>query len=160
VAPSAAAVLYLSRPNPSSYCERTLFRNGDGGATWVPADAGLPADLRIEVLAVDPRDPDLVYIGTAGDVWRSADGGRSWSSTGPELAGQSVQFLLASAVPGRLYTVLGGRVLCSGDGGATWQDWSRGLRTLAVFSLTADPTDPRRIYAATLNGIWVLTETD
>jgi hypothetical protein len=51
-------------------------------------------------------------------------------------------------------------VLRSDDGGATWQSWSHGLQTPFVFSLAASPGDPHRIYAATRNGVWVLTGTD
>jgi photosystem II stability/assembly factor-like uncharacterized protein len=164
VAPSSAAVLYRASAkfDATSHCQGGVSRSDDGGATWVPADAGLP-DLRggIAALAVDPRDPDRVYAGTVGDgVWKSTDGGRSWSPTGAELAGQNILTLLVSAVPDRLYTVLGGRVFRSDDGGATWQVWSRGLRVTFIDQLVADPGDPRRIYVTTSNGVWALTETD
>ena len=161
VAPSSATVLYLAfgRINATTArCERAVSRSGDGGATWVPVDAGLP-DLWVPALAVDPRDPNLVYAATlGGGVWKSKDGGQSWSQAG--LAGQSIYVLLASTVPDRVYAAVGGRVFRSDDGGASWQSWSHGLQTSLVFSLAADPGDPHRIYAATTNGVWVLTETD
>jgi photosystem II stability/assembly factor-like uncharacterized protein len=160
VAPSSAMVLYLATGRfnaATSGCERSVIRSGDGGATWTAADAGLP-DLGVVPLAVDPADPGRVYAGTAGDgVWKSADGGQSWSRAG--LAGQSV-FVLLAAAPDRVYAVAGNRVFRSDDGGATWQARSRGLRVQGISALVADPGDPRRIYAATTNGVWALTETD
>jgi photosystem II stability/assembly factor-like uncharacterized protein len=161
VAPSATDVLYVASAHFTlTACEQSVLRSGDGGATWEPADAGLP-ELGVVPLAVDPRDPAQVYAGTAGDgVWKSADGGRSWSRAGTGLAGQSVFVLLASAIPGRVYAVAGNRVFRSDDGGASWQGWSRGLRVQGITALTADPGDPGRIYAATSNGVWTLRETD
>ncbi len=166
VAPSTASVLYLASAqfDATSHCHGGVSRSDDGGATWAPADAGLPGvDGGITALAVDPGDPDRVWAATAGfGVWKSTDGGQTWSQTGSQLADQNLFVLLASRVPVRLYTVPAGSVsvLRSDDGGATWQDWSRGLRVQSIFALVADPGDPRRIYAATSNGVWVLTETD
>jgi photosystem II stability/assembly factor-like uncharacterized protein len=146
-----------------------VARSGDGGATWTDASAGLPPEVASS-LTVDPRDPDVVYgvIGSAPalpvgeDIWKTVDGGRTWSPAGgAELADHTVSALLASTLSGRVYAVIDGtRVFRSDDGGATWQGWSRGLRTSSVFALTADPVDPSRIYAATANGVWVLTEGD
>jgi hypothetical protein len=34
------------------------------------------------------------------------------------------------------------------------------LQATKVYKLLIDPADPRRVYAATSGGIWVLTETD
>lgn len=162
VAPSAASVLYLASAqfDATSHCQGAVSRSDDGGATWTPADAGLPGvDGGIAALAVDPGNPNLVYAATVGfGVWKSTDGGHSWSQDG--LAGQNVDLLFASAVPGRLYSVLGSAVIRSDDGGATWQDWSRGLKAQGISALVADPADPHRIYAVTSNGVWVLTETD
>jgi photosystem II stability/assembly factor-like uncharacterized protein len=163
VSPSSAAVLYLALPryNPATArCEQAVLRSDDGGGTWAPAGAGLP-DLGIAALAVDAVDPDRVYAGTVGGgVWKSTDGGQSWSPAGAVLAGQSIYVLLASTVPDRVYAAAGGRVFRSDDGGTTWQSWSHGLQTPFVFSLAASPADPHRIYAATRNGVWVLTEND
>jgi photosystem II stability/assembly factor-like uncharacterized protein len=175
VAPSSPEVLYAggSGKSPAPYLCKPPFstrvaRSGDGGATWTDASAGLPLEVASSI-AVDPRDPNVVYVSIApgaalpeGDgVWKSTDGGQTWSRAGAGLAGRTASALLASTLSGRIYAVIDGtRVFRSDDGGATWQGWSRGLKTSAVFALTADPSDPSRIYAATANGVWVLTESD
>jgi photosystem II stability/assembly factor-like uncharacterized protein len=175
VAPSSPEVLYAggSGKSPAPYLCKPPYstrvaRSGDGGATWTDDSAGLPPEV-VSALAVDPRDPNVVYAGIgrgaalpAGDgVWKSTDGGRTWSRAGEELAGHTVSALLASTLSGRIYAVVdGNRVFRSDDGGASWQGWSRGLRAQGITALTADPGDPRRIYAATANGVWALTEND
>jgi photosystem II stability/assembly factor-like uncharacterized protein len=57
-----------------------FFRSDDGGATW----RRLSSDMALwgrgwyfEKLAVDPRDPDLVYVSNVS-VSRSSDGGQTW----------------------------------------------------------------------------------
>jgi photosystem II stability/assembly factor-like uncharacterized protein len=175
VAPASPEVIYAggSGKSPAPYLCHDPFslrvvRSDDGGATWTDVSAGLPGEV-VAALAVDPRDARIVYAGIGvgvafpeGDgVWKSTDGGRTWSRAGAELADHTVSTLLASTLSGRLYVVIdGNRVLRSDDGGASWQGWSRGLKTSAVTALTADPGDPRRIYAATANGGWAITEND
>ena len=53
-----------------------------GGASWVEkSGAGLP-DVPANVVAVDPNDAQVVYLGTEIGLYRSADGGQSWSRYG------------------------------------------------------------------------------
>jgi photosystem II stability/assembly factor-like uncharacterized protein len=63
-----------------------VYRSADGGATW--SHAGLGDSRHIGAILVDPRDPDVVLVAALGHlfgpnaqrgVFRSADGGRSWT---------------------------------------------------------------------------------
>ena len=117
-------------------------------------------------IAVDPRDPQRVYVGTMDDgLWLSDDGGASWREAGPsidearvlsvavsrshERAGVSVAY--AGTEPSNLYR--------SEDGGLSWQPlpalrelpsasswsfpprpWTHHVRTIALH-----PTDPEWI---------------
>jgi hypothetical protein len=50
-----------------------MLRSIDGGATWVPANDGLPL-LRVAAVGFDPADPDRVVVGTFGrGFFESAD---------------------------------------------------------------------------------------
>src|SRR5262245_3670787 len=55
----------------------TVFKSTDGGASWVPANSGLP-DHFIRALAIDPRTPSTIYAGTSGGVFKSVNGGGNW----------------------------------------------------------------------------------
>jgi photosystem II stability/assembly factor-like uncharacterized protein len=167
VAPSASEVVYLAGCKLSSPARSAVLRSGDGGATWTAAATGLPGQLAAK-LAVDPHDPDIVYVavgldnspGGPGDgVWKSTDGGQTWARTGAELAGRTVTALLASPAAGVVWAAVeGGRIFRSGDGGATWEDRTGGLQAFQVYQLEIDPADPRRVYAATSGGIWTLED--
>jgi len=49
------------------------------GQTYGPTE--VPVSGRVSAIAVDPTDPDIVYVGGAqGGVFRSFDGGQTWTS--------------------------------------------------------------------------------
>lgn len=94
--------------------------------------SGLDGGGFVNVVAVDPQDPNLLVAG--GDVsglHRSVDGGVSWSPANVGLWNLNqfhvadVQF--STAVPGRVYAAVGyrgqpgGGLMASDDDGATWR---------------------------------------
>lgn len=65
-----------------------VWKSTDAGKNWV--HMGLDATKQIPSILVDPRNPDLVMVAAQGNlhlrtdqrgVFRSTDGGRSWSKT-------------------------------------------------------------------------------
>ncbi len=53
-----------------------LFRSRNLGGTWLNADVGLFLNAALTV-AVDPRDPSQLLMGTDIGLYRSSNGGRS-----------------------------------------------------------------------------------
>ena len=114
-------------------------------------------------IAIDPRDPQRVYVGTMDDgLWFSADGGANWRAAGPSIdeprvlsvavsrshKRSGVSVVYAGTEPSNLYR--------SEDGGLSWQPlpalrelpsasswsfpprpWTHHVRTIALH-----PTDP------------------
>lgn len=83
VAPSLATRIYM-------VVRGRFYRSDDGGRHWAmpsaaapfpfAADANGDARMRGPFMAVDPANADAVLLGTpAAGLWRSGDGGRSWS---------------------------------------------------------------------------------
>ncbi|MDX6664283.1 MAG: hypothetical protein QOG68_489 [Solirubrobacteraceae bacterium] len=65
------------------------YYTNDLGATWTHA-TGIPDGLLAFRLAVDPNDPNKVYAATGGGLFRSTDGGRSYTNVElPTGAGQT-----------------------------------------------------------------------
>src|SRR3981081_4260741 len=78
--------------NDSSDDERDGFLGNLFGPFWVPlgpspipngqtigAPPQIPVSGRVNAIAVDPRNPNIIYVGPAqGGVFRSLDGGQSW----------------------------------------------------------------------------------
>jgi|SRR5215211_2971183 len=139
-----------------------LFRtSGDG---WSRVDAGLTATA-FRFIVPDPGRPGAILAGTEpARIFRSADGGESWSELDgvTRIEGHERWFLpyspRAGAVrnvyspPGRsdrlLASVEVGGLLTSDDGGASWT-----CRPIGgdedVHHITGHPDDPELLYAAT-----------
>jgi photosystem II stability/assembly factor-like uncharacterized protein len=134
-----------------------VFRNSGGGTSWTDASAGLPGIIARSV-AVEPRDPQILYAGmpqgTEG-VWKSADSGSSWQRSG--LAGHSISALAVSPANGVVWAGSGDQIFRSSDAGATWQDLGV-TPGLFAEAFVFDPFDPGRVYVTGSGGVWKLAE--
>jgi photosystem II stability/assembly factor-like uncharacterized protein len=92
--------------DPSAY--GGLFRSRDLGGTWLNADIGLFLNAALTV-AVDPRDPAHLLMGTDLGLLRSRSGGRSWT---PEDQAQIIGAVFALA-----FTPDGETALCAAPSG-------------------------------------------
>lgn len=61
-----------------------LYRTTDFGATWTSIVANLPAES-INVVREDPRNADILYVGTDAGVYVSLDRGAIWMSLSATL---------------------------------------------------------------------------
>jgi len=146
-----------------------VWKTQNGGATWKPVfDAQDVAS--IGAVAVDPRDHDIVWVGTGetnprndvtwGDgIYRSANGGKTWTNLG--LADTKYIASIAidphdsnKVVVGALGDVFADSpdrgVFRTTDGGKTWTKTLYVGPRSGVSELVADPVDPNVMYA----GIW------
>jgi photosystem II stability/assembly factor-like uncharacterized protein len=115
---------------------------------------------RLADLAIDPEDPNTVYVAAAsGGVWKSTDGGVTVEKAWPDAASQGMGAIAIGADgaiwagtgelnPGGGSITFGGTgVYRSDDGGATWK--RRGLeRSGTTGRIVTHPTDPDTIYVA------------
>jgi photosystem II stability/assembly factor-like uncharacterized protein len=126
-----------------------VLKSVDQGATWSSASSGLPQDA-VSALVISESDPLTLYAGTSiacdcgylGDgVFKSTDGGSSWTAINSGLPGGSV--FLVAVDPRDAATVYlglsweGGNTLFkSSDGGANWDRFGSGIagRNLCGFA--------------------------
>jgi photosystem II stability/assembly factor-like uncharacterized protein len=93
----------------SYFGEDQILGTADGGASWVPLDAGLP-DVPVNTVALDPRyEPKTIYLGTDAGVWRSADEGTTWSLFGEGLPNCAVIDVRVDTANNRLVVATQGR---------------------------------------------------
>src|SRR5882724_3532241 len=120
----------------------------------------------VRSLVISPGDPDVLLAGTsAGQVYLSQNGGRSWQDAGAALPfpGWVVSKLVFD--PNRpvdhprlwvaLWGVWGsGQVAYSDDLGKSWSARSAGLPDEPVYTLAPSPGHEDRLYAGTLSGVY------
>ena len=140
-----------------------LFGSKDAGEHWqLLGRVGPRLDSVVTAILVDPRSSQTLYAATwtrdspsGGGVFRSDDGGRTWSSAG--LAGQSVRALVeAPSDPDRLVAGTLEGVFASSDDGRTWEritpESDGELQNLD--SVAIDPRNPEVLYVGTFHLPW------
>lgn len=114
----------------------TVFKSVDGGSNWSPISS-LPSVGTINCLALDPKNPATIYVGTDSGVFKSNDAGNTWVATNNGLSyGTTTNvdgFTFDSATtPQTIYVATTDNLYKSVDGGSTWvptglNDWASNL---------------------------------
>lgn len=84
-----------------------VHRSDDFGASWTSVAGNLPPEP-CNALAEDPRDPDVLYLGTDLGVWATQDAGATWFPLGSELPTCPVMDLAVHAGSSTLVVVTHG----------------------------------------------------
>jgi photosystem II stability/assembly factor-like uncharacterized protein len=149
VAPSNGSIIYAGGYT-DDYSKGVLYSTANGGATWTRQNWTY---RNIAVLAVDPQDPKIVYAATSWDgVYRSADGGQSWTKYGDLYGAYSI--IVNKANPNEVFLGGGNGVYRSTNRGLTWTDISEELLERNITHLDFHVAT-RTLYAGTYNaGIW------
>jgi photosystem II stability/assembly factor-like uncharacterized protein len=82
--------------------EKHLYRSTDGAGSWAP----VKLDEDVEALVVSANG--VAYAGTFHGVFKSADGGATWSKAAEGLLNTDVRALAIGGAPARLYAGIAG----------------------------------------------------
>jgi photosystem II stability/assembly factor-like uncharacterized protein len=106
--------------------------------------------LGVNVIELDPTNPDIVYAGTTKGLFRTANKGEQWERIGQSLPDLFVSSIVIHPTEPSVIYVGGPRgVWKSSDSGKTWQEMNQGLATLNVRSLAMAPKDSQTLYVGT-----------
>lgn len=169
------AAMYARRRTPWSYAGTSesggIWRSTDGGDTWRRLGNGLPKRAGRIGLDVWRKDPRVVYAlvesdeggrlgefedaSRAGGLFRSVDGGDSWTRLSP-LTPRPFYFSQVRVQPDdstRVY-LLGADLWWSDDGGRSFR--ARGAKNLHPdgHAMWIDPADGRHVLLGTDGGVF------
>jgi photosystem II stability/assembly factor-like uncharacterized protein len=182
VAPSNPNILYvgsgegLQRPDLS--VGDGIYKSTDAGKTWT--HLGLRDGQQIPQIAVDPRNPNRLFVAVLGHpygsnqergIFRSTDGGQTFQKVlykDENTGGSDVE--IDPSNPDLVYAALwearqgpwengawggaNGGIFKSTDGGNTWRPLTRGLPEEGVTqaSIAIAASRPSRVYASVATG--------
>jgi len=149
-----------------------IYKSEDGGKSW--KNMGLKSSEHIGMIAIDPRDSNVVYVAAYGPLWnaggerglyKTTDGGNTWKPvlTISEHTGVSEVYLdprnpdviyaVAHQRRRHVWTLVDGgpesAVYKSKDAGKSWKKINKGLPSgdLGRIGLAISPVDPDILYA-------------
>ncbi len=143
-----------------------VWKTNNAGTTWKPIfdDQGSYA---IGCLALDPRNPQVVWVGTGennsqrsvgyGDgIYKSLDGGKSWKNVGLKESEHIGKILIHPEDSDTVYVAAQGPLWAPGgdrglykttDGGENWELVLEISENTGVTDVELDPRDPDVLYA-------------
>lgn len=154
IAPSNANILYVG--GVDSAWKALIYRSANGGAQWTSITGGIQSQLY--AMAVDPQDPNIVYIVTYSETMRSSNGGASWTKcTFPTSAWGFRAVAVNKNNPNQVFVGTSRGVYYSQDRGLTWTDISQGLIIPNVNQLYFNPTTSTLYVGTEGSGLWKRT---
>ncbi|HVR98933.1 MAG TPA: hypothetical protein VMW27_20100 [Thermoanaerobaculia bacterium] len=111
----------------------SLWKTEDTGRTWRRIEAGLAPGVYAG-LALDPAVPSTLYVSTSSGMFKSLDGGETWSGLANSFS--AAELAIDPAHPATLYGAMGQTVRKSPDAGITWEVLpAREARTKTVIEI-------------------------
>ncbi|MCK4547417.1 MAG: T9SS type A sorting domain-containing protein [Candidatus Eisenbacteria sp.] len=161
VHPTNSSIVY------AAHASSGVFRTTDGGNTWEPISDDLPV-LTIGAMALDPLNPDILYVGTGEanansysffgmGLYKSIDGGASWAYKGLEETRYIARVVVDPLNTDRIWAAGTGSlfgtnpergVYRSVNGGDSWDLVLSITDSTACTDIAIDPTKPDTVYAA------------
>ena len=144
-----------------------LWKTTDAGESWVNVSDGYYTSSSIGAIDVADSDPSIVYVGSGstairgnvspGDgMYKSTDGGESWTHVGLRDAGQIGRVIVHPQNPDIAHAAVLGHafgpnemrgVFRTTDGGAHWEKVLYVSERTGANEISMDPSNPDVLYA-------------
>jgi photosystem II stability/assembly factor-like uncharacterized protein len=123
-----------------------------GTDAWTIKNNGLPASSFASFLAIDPHNASVLYTGGSFGIYKSTNGGDSWTSAGNGLVGTPSGITIDSFNSNHLLAWSNSSGFESTDGGANWTPFATTPGRQAIL-LAFDPTANGRIYNSSADAV-------
>jgi photosystem II stability/assembly factor-like uncharacterized protein len=149
-----------------------VWKSINGGTSWTVLNTDLLPSLSVASIAIDPSDPNKIYIATGDNflgipnfgkwlqghfsagVFKSTDGGNTWNPTGlTYLQSQLMlpqQLIIDPVTPSTLLLVSNTGIYRTVNSGANWSPVMAGT----YYSIEFNPLNSNVVYATNGLGLW------
>ena len=166
-APGGATV-YLGSGNGG------VFKSTDSGVHWTPIlDLAGANVFSIGAVALDPTDPNVVYVGTGeannavdnydgNGLLRSTDGGQTWQPLGLAATARIARVAVDPSDPSRIFVAAMGTQFSTGpdrglyrseDGGLSWSRVLFVSDSTGATDVLVNPAHPETVFCAVLERV-------
>lgn len=152
ISPSNPLTVYASYVNhPGNFLG--VWRTTDGGALWEsrlvsPSPSSFSSfGWYFGQTWINPTNPDIVYIGDVS-LWRSADGGRNFSTVGDVMHVDHHAMFISPSNPSFMVEGNDGGLYVSTNGGTSWR-MCVNMPITQFYAITIDKLNPQRLYGGT-----------
>lgn len=127
---------------------------------FVVSLAGCNRSDAIVVIQLHPKNPDIIYIATNDYIYKTRDGGQTWTNLSKGMShSRVISMAIDPAYPATVYAgTKGDAVYKSHDGGQRWTSMRSGLDDATISSVVNqvlfDPTDNNHMFLATTMGVF------
>ena len=121
--PNDTSVIYAGTTEYESFTGIGVFKSTDSGKTWSDINDGL-GNLNVRAIIINPEDSSTLLSGTKGGIYKSSNGGESWSKVASTTT-TDIEYVLTS--PNVVYASTNDGVLKSNDFGDNWYNVNYGL---------------------------------
>ncbi|MFT6717273.1 MAG: photosystem II stability/assembly factor-like uncharacterized protein, partial [Saprospiraceae bacterium] len=123
-----------------------VWKSSDAGINWSPLADNFQT-LDVWSLAISPHNANHYLWGTNREVYKSTDGGATWSSTNHSASGDIIRILYHPTDANIVFSSSSsGGVYKSSNGGASWSQVSSAGSS--IYDLEFKPGDPTVVYAS------------
>jgi photosystem II stability/assembly factor-like uncharacterized protein len=137
-------ILYHSRQNGG------LRKSLDGGDSHTSIRPGASGGAWVTPYDMDPVNPAIIYAAYTDTIYRSANGGSTWTRSIPELGvGKFTSLHVAPANGSVIYAATPTRMWRSNDSGSNWTEITAGLPvgSANITRITTDVTNSNDVWA-------------
>jgi len=131
-----------------------VYGAAEGGGIFKSSDHGLNWELitknesftNAQDIKVHPDNPDIVYVGTGSDIYKTIDGGVSWTLN-YSAPGTIEQFYIHRTTPSNVYAATANGLFFTNDDGSSWSE----LYTARCWDIEAHAVNPDILFLSVHN---------
>lgn len=142
------------------YCGyQHVYKSTNQGSVWTQLGT---IGASLDEIKVSPINSNYIYATAPGGIWKTSNGGTTWSniSTGlPIGTNQITDLTMDNLNPNQIYVTVSGylagvKVFSSNNGGATWTNYSAGLPNIPANCIVYTNNSPQALYVGTDVGVY------
>lgn len=126
-----------------------VWKSFDGGVNWLPYNVGME-NTTIGKMIIDPANPNILYAAGSNGVFKTTDGGLTWTV---KSTGNFKDIVFKPNDSTIIYASSSGKFYRSQDSGETWTCIHNGIPAGSRGAVAVTPANPEIVYV-------ILTQSD